>query len=152
MDEKVESLFALEGGGAKVEKMAVEKREIIQWVRDQIQDSLLQASGLPDALGEEIRRLEQAAMVYRFLPLREFTDEDVVVAGALVELELMERRSYCLLVPASGGYVTSVDGVPVQVLSLRSPLGEALEGKKVGDVVEVRTESSVRSYRILSLK
>lgn len=33
MDQKVESLFALEGGGAKVEKMAVEKREIIQWVR-----------------------------------------------------------------------------------------------------------------------
>ena len=87
--------------------------------------------------------------MYRFLPLRDFTEEDVVAPASLVELELSGRRLWALLVPNHGGLVTSYEGCPVQVVTPHSPLGEAMLGKKSGDSFRLETSSGARLYRIV---
>jgi transcription elongation GreA/GreB family factor len=44
-----------------------------------------------------------------------------------------------------------MEGVTVQVITPPSPMGKALLGKRVGDVVELRTEGRAREVEILAI-
>jgi hypothetical protein len=90
--------------------------------------------------------------MWKFLPLREFGSADVVCPAALVELELQGTHAFYFIAPQGGGLVLRQDGCPVQVITPNSPMGEALLGRREGDVVEVETRSSVRSYRVISIR
>ena len=89
--------------------------------------------------------------MYRFLPVRNYTAEDVIVPSALVELKLGSASAYYYVAPQGGGLVTRVDGKAVQAITPNSPLGEALLGKKVGDTLEVQTRSGTREYLVVSV-
>ena len=110
-----------------------------------------------NALRERAAEVERQILMFRFLPVREFGDGEVVCPAALVELELQSGagiRAFYLVTPQSGGLVTSLDGRPVQVVSPQSPIGEAILGKKVGDLAEVAagTGKPPRRYKILSIR
>ena len=94
---------------------------------------------------------ERTKLMYRMLPTREYLDqEDVIIPSALVRLECQGRETLCFVVPSGGGMILRVEGVPVQVLTPQSPLGEALLGKKRGETVDVIPQSGIaRQYRIL---
>lgn len=101
---------------------------------------------------QRIAEIQRLLVQYQFLPVREYNDEDVICPAALVELELAQSRTFCFIVPQGGGLVMQVDGKPVQVVTPYSPLGEALLGKKVGQVVEVQMPGRpARVYRVVSL-
>lgn len=107
-----------------------------------------------DAEGDPARKgeLERQLQIFRFLPRREYDAKaDVVIPSTLVELRHRERVSFCYLVPQGGGWITQIDGVPLQVLTPQSPLGVALLGKKAGDRVSVEVRGETREYEIVSL-
>jgi transcription elongation GreA/GreB family factor len=124
------------------------KAKIISEIQAYLTEEL-QSLGESDA--PRLRELQAQLTMYRFLPQREYGDEDVAVPGALVELELGGRKALYLIVPQGGGLVLSVEGEPVQVITPQSPLGEAVLGRKKGDAVTVATASGERVYRLVRL-
>ncbi len=109
----------------------------------------LEASYLAGAQSERALELErQLVQLKRMLPPRSFSPTDPIVAGALVELEQVgrpghkARRTVCLVVPQGGGFSVTIESVSVQLLTMGSPLGEAIIGRKAGEIVEIESPNS----------
>ena len=124
----------------------MDKERVIETIQEYL-DQLLPAADEEGAA--EIARLK---VMYRFLPKRKYGPDDMIVPAALVELSLHDHVTFCFVAPQGGGLVTRVGGQPVQVVTPQSPLGEALLGKKVGDVVKVELRGGMREYRVLSVQ
>ncbi|MEO0606041.1 MAG: GreA/GreB family elongation factor [Myxococcota bacterium] len=77
---------------------------------------------------------------------------DDVGMGALVELSEAGRPTRWVLVGPTGGPVVNVEGVEVMLLSLDSPLGEALDEAEPDEVVEVDSPRGVRRLRITTIR
>jgi transcription elongation GreA/GreB family factor len=106
----------------------------------------------PEAMKGIVSRVDdikQQLVMYKFLPVRPFTSEDVICPGGLVELEFNQMHAYYLIVPKGGGLVTRVEGKAVQVITPYSPLGEALLGKRVGDEAQVEAGGKPRFYKVV---
>jgi hypothetical protein len=97
---------------------------------------------------DEKGQLQSQRLTLAFLPKREYGPGDVVIPSALIEVEYEERQLLILMVPNHGGLISHFGGKPVQVLTPQSPLGDALLGKKIGDLVQVTVGGKERSYRI----
>ncbi len=110
-----------------------------------------QGSQVASKTADRVNEIQQQLTQYRFLPTREFKENDVVCAGCLVELELQGRKAYYYLVPAGGGLILAMDGKPVQVITPQSPLGEAILGRRLGDLVQVSIRDQIRQYKITAL-
>jgi transcription elongation GreA/GreB family factor len=100
-------------------------------------------------IADRVDDIKKQLTMYKFLPVRPYTAEDVICPGGLVELEINQMHAFYLLVPAGGGLVTRVDGKAVQVITPNSPLGDALLGKKVGDEAEVTVGGKPRHYKVV---
>ncbi len=114
----------------------------------------IEASYLAGAQGERVRELERTLAVLEALPTRDLGDGDVVAAGAIVWLEATTAREpdlVCLFSPAGGGLRAEVGGLKVQVVTPKSPLGEAILGAHVGDDVEVELGRVVKGYEVKKL-
>jgi transcription elongation GreA/GreB family factor len=70
--------------------------------------------------------------------------------GALVELLHHDQKRLYFLIPTAGGTVIKVKDEAVMVVSVFSPIGDALMGLKAGDDFEVETPKEIRNYRVLS--
>jgi transcription elongation GreA/GreB family factor len=114
----------------------------------------LEASYLAGAQAQRAAELLALISTYRMLPLRELGPSDLIVPGALIELEQEEtgRKSRYFLVPRGGGATLSHQGGSIQVIAPQSPLGEALMGRKQGEDFEVETQGTVREYRVVSVR
>ena len=70
--------------------------------------------------------------------------------GALVELlHENQKRSY-FLIPTAGGTILKMGEEAVLVVSVFSPIGDAMLGLKSGEEFEVETPRETRLYKILS--
>lgn len=115
--------------------------EFKQRLRQTIQDHLRE---------EGDSRLET---VFRFLLLPRMQEGDPVGPGTLALVQSGQARSLAFLVPQGGGLVLAFEGVPVQILTLESPLGSAIAGHSVGDQVQVEMTGGrpPRIYQILEV-
>mgnify|MGYP000325991127 FL=1 len=111
----------------------------------------LEASYLAGAQASRAKEIQRLVQVFKFLHLPEYHDGDLIGPGALVELELNERKSWYFLVPQGGGLTFQWEGKPVCVLTPQAPLGEALLGRAVGQKIEVENKNLVREYQVVSL-
>jgi transcription elongation GreA/GreB family factor len=112
----------------------------------------LEASYLAGAQAARAAELQKMISVFRQLPVRDFTPDEPVAIGALVELELEAtgKRSVHLLAPLGGGISVASAGTAVQIITPHAPLGEALMGRRVGDVVETEAaHGQVREYSVI---
>ena len=66
-------------------------------------------------------------------------------------MELNAVRAFYFIAPRGGGLVTSVDGLPVQVITPQSPIGEAVLGRRAGETVRIELRDGVREYRIVGM-
>lgn len=112
----------------------------------------IEAAYLAGAQAQRAAEIKRQLLIFKFLPVREFGPQDPIGPGALVELELNRTRSFYFLIPQGGGLVTNLDGRPVQVITPQSPIGEALLGRKAGDVIEIEARSALRVYKVLSVR
>ena len=122
----------------------------------------LEASYLAGAQAQRVTEISALISAYRLMPLPEPGPRDPIEPGMLVELELelgnarpssssKGRRSYYLLMPRGGGISIQIDGCSVLALAPGAPMGEALMGRRVDDVIEVETKDQVREYRVVSV-
>ncbi len=96
--------------------------------------------------------IQRQLLILRFLPKRQLSLQDSIVPGAFFRLELDGKLQLdFLLVPQGGGLVTQFEGIPLQVITPLSPIGEAVLGKHVGDTVEVESRGTTRRYRVLTV-
>lgn len=132
------------------------KRNIVQQIQAHLLDELasLNLPSIPDIKNPQCQRaaqLKHELLIFHFLPIREFNENDMICPSVLTEVECHGIRSFYLIVPQAGGYVTEFEGKPIQVLTPNSPLGEALLGRKVGDKIHIQTRSEMREYKIISV-
>lgn len=98
-------------------------------------------------LETRIRDLQQRIQSCEIIDLSSRPQTDRVVFGACVtldDLESNEQKVYRLL----GQDETDISR---GIISVASPLGRALIGKEVNDVVEVKTPNGIREYEILDI-
>jgi transcription elongation GreA/GreB family factor len=107
----------------------------------------LEAAYLAGAQADRVRDLGRADNALQFLTLRPFGDGDKIALTALVEVEVDGASQHYFLSPVGGGMRVDACGISVLVVTPEAPVGRALVGKEIGDVVEVRA----REYEIVGV-
>jgi len=111
----------------------------------------LEAAYLAGAQAERVRELEKVVNALEFLVLRDFKDGEAIALSAIVELDLDGALSHYFLAPVGGGMRATIEGIDLQVVTPPSPMGQALVGKTVGDVVELRVKQGKREYEVVAV-
>lgn len=113
----------------------------------------LEAGYLAGAQAARAAEMRRALAELAALQPRAFAEDERIAAMALVEIEHADtgQRQRLFLCPEGGGKKLVVDGVEVQVVTPRSPLGDALVGKRRGDVVEMTAGGKTREIEILDV-
>jgi len=101
------------------------------------------------ALGQAGRIADLREQVAWFAQVGEGVPTDRVGPGALVRLE-GDQQETVYLAPV-GGTRVEVDGMLVRVISLASPLGQAMAGLEAGDGFEVETPRGKLNLEVVSV-
>ena len=93
----------------------------------------LEESYLATGQARQVKELGETLRAFGNLRLRDFSKNEEIAAGALVEVERDGSRLLFLLAPASGGLEIEYKGRGITLLSPESPLYRNLSGKRAGD-------------------
>ena len=96
----------------------------------------LEASYLAAGQARQVDELAEAVRVFEMYTLVDFSTEDPIEMGALVEVEMHGEVSLLLLVPTAGGMVLHLDDQEITLLSPASKLYQNLLGMRAGDFLE----------------
>jgi len=118
---------------------------------DQYDTRAIEAGYLAQAQAARADEIKRQILIFKYLPIREVSQSDVIEPGIVAELEHNGRNAYYFLVPQGGGLVLKIDDKPVQVITPQSPLGDALLGRKVDDIIEVEAGKQIREYLVVAL-
>jgi transcription elongation GreA/GreB family factor len=134
---------------------SVTKKQVVEQLQAYVAEELADLLKEHEATGKELthraEELRQQLVMYRFLPVRDYGATDVICPGGLVELEHNQTRAFYFIVPNGGGLITRVEGLPIQVVTPQSPLGNALLGHKLGDSIQIAigSEGKQRQYKVV---
>lgn len=109
----------------------------------------IEASYLAEAEAKRVEELRLEIQILEEVDVNASQKLGEISIGALVELLHRDQRRFYFLIPTAGGTLLDVQGTPVLVVSVFSPIGDAMLGLKVGDVFEVETPKETREYQIL---
>lgn len=110
----------------------------------------LEASYLASAEAKRVEELKLEVQILEEVDLEASQKLGEISIGALVELLHKDQKRWYFLIPTAGGTVLAHEGQAVMVVSVFSPIGDALLGLKGGDVFEVETPKELRHYEVLS--
>lgn len=97
-----------------------------------------EASYIARGQAQRAEALEGDVAKVKRMALRSFTDDDAIAISALVTLVVGDGEERLVFVaPAGGGVRVELDGVTVHVVTPVSPMGRAIVGAEVGDVLEL---------------
>ncbi len=111
----------------------------------------LEASYLAGAQAERVAEVEELIYHLKELNVINYTQEDKISSTAIVLLRLNKKIFTAILLPKGGGVTVNYQGVPLQIVTPNSPLGEALRGLEVGDLAIVEIGSVTKEYEVLDL-
>jgi transcription elongation GreA/GreB family factor len=111
-----------------------------------------EASYLARGQAERVRELERCDDALRALDLGAWKEGVAIGAGALVVIDCDGKRAAYLIAPAGGGLRAAAGKMEVQVVTPRSPVGQALVGQTTGDVVQVTGPGGLREMEILDVQ
>lgn len=114
----------------------------------------LEAGYLAGAQAQRAAELSQAVRGLEELSPRDFAPDEPIAALAWVELIDLDSavHSHVFVSPYGGGRKMRFAGVEVQIATARSPLGDALIGRRAGDIVELQIAGNVRELEIVSVR
>jgi transcription elongation GreA/GreB family factor len=107
----------------------------------------LEQSYLARGQAARVEELRAGVADVQGMPVRPFGDDRPIALGALVSVEEDEETHVLFLAPHGGG--NRLANGAVQVVTPRSPLGQALLGKRAGDDCEVRLAGRTREMVVV---
>jgi len=110
----------------------------------------IEASYLAEAEAKRVEELKLEIQILEEVDLDSSQKYGEVSIGALVELDFNNIIKKYFLIPTAGGTVLQENGEQVIVVSVFSPIGDAMLGLKTGEEFEVETPKFQRTYRIVS--
>lgn len=110
----------------------------------------LEASYLASAEAKRVEEIKLEIQILEEIDLEASRKLGEISIGALVELLHKDQKRLYFLIPTAGGTLLKVQNDAVLVVSVFSPIGDALMGLKTGDEFEVETPKESRSYQVLS--
>jgi transcription elongation GreA/GreB family factor len=110
----------------------------------------LEASYLASAEAKRVEELNLEIQILEEVDLSASSRMGEISIGALVELSFSDRKMLYFLIPTAGGTLLKIQDDPVVVVSVFSPIGDAMLGLKSGESFEVETPKETRSYEILT--
>ena len=113
----------------------------------------LESSFLARGQAKRVEELTAALDSLRMLPMQKLPDMSPIQLGALIRLKADDGTTRVLLFGyAAGGETLLADGEEVVMVTSRSPLGQAVLGKKVGDSVELVMGSVSHKFTVQSVQ
>ena len=109
----------------------------------------LEASYLASAEAKRVEELKLEIQILEEVDVDASKKYGEISIGALVELLHQDQKRFYFLIPTAGGTVIKVNEQAVMVVSIFSPIGDALMGLKKGEEFEVETPKETRHYQIL---
>ncbi len=108
-----------------------------------------EASYIARGQAQRAEALEADVAKVRRMALRAFGEGDAVAVSALVTLLVGEDEERVVFIaPAGGGVRVTLDEVTVHVVTPISPMGRAIVGAQVGDVLELERGGGVTELSI----
>ncbi|MEO6787263.1 MAG: GreA/GreB family elongation factor [Chthoniobacteraceae bacterium] len=111
----------------------------------------LEASYLARGQSAQATEVMHAIHRYESLDLREFTAQEPIDIGALVELERSGERTVFFIGPLAGGAEVDCEGKPVLVITPQSPLGQQIIGHKQGDRFQIKIGNSNTKSHVVAV-
>lgn len=112
----------------------------------------LEASYLASAEAKRVEELKLEIQILEEVDLEQSHKLGEISIGALVELLHKDQKRFYFLIPTAGGTMLKVEDEAVLVVSVFSPIGDALLGLKQGDEFEVETPKETRHYEVVSFQ
>ena len=110
----------------------------------------LEASYLAGAEAKRVEELKLEIQLLEEVDLKASEKLGEITMGSLVELEHQKQSRLYFLIPTAGGTLLKVKDDAVLVVSVFSPIGDALMGLKTGEEFEVETPKETRHYKVLA--
>lgn len=111
----------------------------------------LEAAYLARGQSKQVAEIEQAITEFQALELREFTPEEEIDVGAVVELKSKRDRSFYFIGPRAGGTEVMHEQKEILVITPSSPLGQQIVGRKQGDQVKLQIAGASTEFEIASV-
>jgi transcription elongation GreA/GreB family factor len=112
----------------------------------------LEESFLARGQAKRVKELSDALESLQMLPVNDLPKGSPVQFGALIRLKAGSGTASTLLFgSAAGGETLVVDGEEITVVTVQSPLGQALSGKKAGDSFELKIGPALQTFKIVSV-
>ncbi len=112
----------------------------------------LEASYLASAESKRVEELKLEIQILEEVDPSASKKLGEISIGALVELLYNKQSRKYFLIPTAGGTILSQNGEAVVVVSVFSPIGDALLGLKKGEEFEVETPKENRHYKVVSFE
>jgi len=111
----------------------------------------LEASYLAHGQSRQAAELEAAIATFEQMDGRLFGKKEPIGVGALVELEHDGARAFYFVASCAGGLDITHEKREVLVITPQSPLGEQLQGKQEGEVLQLDIAGTRSKYRVASV-
>ncbi|MAZ48597.1 MAG: hypothetical protein CME65_08535 [Halobacteriovoraceae bacterium] len=111
----------------------------------------IEAGYLAGAQAKRVEELKLEVQMIEELPVRDFESGEAAAVGALVKLLHNEIERLYFLSSTAGGSMLNIDGSPVLVISVFSPIGAGAVNLEAGESFELETPSGSRIYEVLEV-
>jgi transcription elongation GreA/GreB family factor len=112
----------------------------------------LEASYLARGQSQQAAELVQAIEQYKALAPRSFAADEPIAVGAVVEADRAGERTTYFVGPRAGGTEVEIAGRSLLVITLQSPIGAQLKGKRRGDEFEIQAAGARCVCRVVAVE
>ncbi len=112
----------------------------------------IEAGYLSDAQSKRVEELKLELKLIEEIPCYNFKEGDEISLGALIEIEVNQRKKLYFLSSTAGGTMLNIEDIIILVISAFSPLGSSVINLKTGDTFELETNAGTREYKICSVQ
>jgi transcription elongation GreA/GreB family factor len=148
----------LEHVGADLQTMSAAQRSVVDGAtheenkpENDKDTRALEQSYLARGQAQRVVELQSALNQLKAMELRDFSRGVPIALGALVAVEDERETVHYFLAPAGGGLRLPLAGREVRVVTPKSPIGQALIGKRQGDDLDLRTPQGVNECSIATV-
>lgn len=111
----------------------------------------LEASYLAGAQKQRADEIEAKLQQLSIAQLKSFEGDDKIAPTALVTLVGESSTCIFFLFNLGAGYQLTESGRSITCVSTQSPMGQALRGKSVGELVTVGATNNIKEFEILEI-